>query len=643
MNDRVTHAKGAFPPDDLAKRVSGTVAEAFDAQGREIRDFIVRSLPENFNFADKRVLDFGCGTGRVLRHFQTEARKGEFWGCDIHAPSIFWLSKNLPNCHVFQNKEIAQLPIESDYFDLIYVISVFTHLNATWKRWLSELRRVLKPGGILLNTFHNRVAYEYTTGQRFDEKSAGILVLHPDRDWNEGGAMVYHSNWWVQEHWGEVFNVEFVSREALFGWQSLAVLSKPEASIQRMQNSLCPILQPYPYQFYDPTFRGYLDIPIRDSNYLKNWHGIEIKKSKAGRSPISGWFVSEKGRITEIKVVIDGRKVATLPGTNRNRNDVEAAFPTWQQSLNSGFLVTLDLSRYPAGKQHDLRIIATDAVGRQHELQSPLVISLDQESSFGKVSCAPRELANPELLEFITCKLLRETTAAITVGISLFNYRDYIIPCLESVKLQTLSDLDLIVVDDCSTDDSLMVVADWLAKNETMFRDILLIHHKSNQGLPYARNTAFAHARTDFVFILDADNLLYPRCLERLLCGLKQSNASFAYCLLEKFGEEVGIGNTRPWNPMALQHGNFIDAMVLHRREVWKKAGGYATDMPAMGWEDFDLWFRIAGIGGWGVQIPEILAKYRVRRSSMLHTVTNPNADKLWAYLRIKYPESFVI
>ncbi len=642
MNDRVTQTKAALPTNDLAKRVSGTVAEEFDAQGREIRDCIVRSLPENFDFARKRVLDFGCGTGRVLRHFQTEAQKGEFCGCDIHTPSILWLSKNLPNFHVFQNKEIAELPIESNYFDLIYVISVFTHLTATWKAWLAELRRVLRPGGILLNTFHNRVAYEYTTGQRFDEKSAGMLVLQHDRNWDEGGAMVYHSNWWIQEHWGEFFNVEFISREALFGWQSLAVLLKPETSVQRIQNSMCPVLQPYPYQFYDPTFRGYLDIPNRNSNYLKNWHGIEIKKSQAGRSPIGGWFVSEKGQITEINVVIDGRKVATLPETNRNREDVKAAFPTWQHSLNSGFQVTLNLNHYSLG-EHDLRVIATDTAGREHELQSPLVLSMDQKSSVGKVSATSRELTNPEFLEFITCKLLRETTAVVTVAISLFNYRDYIIPCLESVKSQTLRDIDLIVVDDCSTDDSLTVVADWLAKNENRFGDVLFVHHRSNRGLPYARNTAFAHARTDFVFVLDADNSLYPRCLERLLGGLKQCDASFAYCLLEKFGEEIGIGNTRPWNPIALQHGNFIDAMVLHRREVWERAGGYATDMPAMGWEDFDLWFRIAEVGGWGVQIPEILAKYRVGRNSMLHTITNPNAYKLWAYLRAKHPESFVI
>jgi glycosyltransferase involved in cell wall biosynthesis len=303
--------------------------------------------------------------------------------------------------------------------------------------------------------------------------------------------------------------------------------------------------------------------------------------------------------------------------------------------------VALDLRHFELG-EHDLRITATDTAGRQHEIQSPLVLCVDRQSSV-EVSHQSSELASSEFSEIITCKSLRETTAVVTVAISLFNYRDYIIPCLESVKAQTLSNLDLIVVDDCSTDDSLQVVVQWLEKNESSFRDILLIHHKSNRGLPYARNSAFAHARTDYVFVLDADNLLYPRCLERLLDGLRRCDASFAYCLLEKFGEETGIGNTRPWNPTALQQGNFIDAMVLHRKELWEQAGGYATDMPAMGWEDFELWFRIAAVGGWGVQIPEILARYRVKRKSMLRAVTNPNADKLWAYLRAKHPESFLI
>ena len=63
--------------------------------------------------------------------------------------------------------------------------------------------------------------------------------------------------------------------------------------------------------------------------------------------------------------------------------------------------------------------------------------------------------------------------------------------------------------------------------------------------------------------------------------------------------------------------------------------------MPVMGWEDFDLWFKIARLKGWGLQVPEILGRYFVHRDSMLRTVTNPEAERQWAYLRSKYPEFF--
>ena len=69
MDGQLNLTQPACPPDHLAKRASGTVAEEFEAQGQEIRDCIVRSLPADFNFLGKRVLDFGCGAGRVLRYF----------------------------------------------------------------------------------------------------------------------------------------------------------------------------------------------------------------------------------------------------------------------------------------------------------------------------------------------------------------------------------------------------------------------------------------------------------------------------------------------------------------------------------------------------------------------------------------------
>lgn len=228
----------------------------------------------------------------------------------------------------------------------------------------------------------------------------------------------------------------------------------------------------------------------------------------------------------------------------------------------------------------------------------------------------------------------------ITVNISLFNYEEYIEECLESVKSQILNDINLIVVDDYSIDNSVSVTRRWLEKNKERFNECLFIQHKQNFGLPYTRNTALSYTKSDYVFILDADNLLYPRCLSRLLSALRNCDASFSYCLLEEFGSENGIRNKKPWNPDKLATGNPIDAMVLHRKDILNKVGGYSI-MPVMGWEDYDLWFKIARIKGWGIQVPEILARYRIHKKSMLNKITNPNVEKLWDYLKSTYPEFF--
>lgn len=363
-----------LPPDQLAIRVGGTAQNAFEEQGRGAKEFIISSLPENYDFTNKRVLDFGCGSGRILRHFNEEARKAEFWACDIDSSSISWLSENFPSYFRFIcNTETADLPLESNYFDLIYVVSVFTHLTTTWRSWLLELRRILKPGGILLVTFHNRIAYEYNTGQHFDEEKTGMLAMHEDRPWSDGGPMIYHSNWWLQKNFGQLFDVDYISREGLFVWQSLAFLIKPENTTKGKGKRQCPVLQPYPYQFYDPQFSGHLNVPNRRSSFLRSWHGIELEPDNNREITLSGWFVSKTGRISNIQFIVDESKIMELPGANRDRKDVEAAHPDWPDSLHSGFEATLKLIGYGNG-EHELKVIATDLTGRRHEIQSPLIL-----------------------------------------------------------------------------------------------------------------------------------------------------------------------------------------------------------------------------------------------------------------------------
>ena len=216
--------------------------------------------------------------------------------------------------------------------------------------------------------------------------------------------------------------------------------------------------------------------------------------------------------------------------------------------------------------------------------------------------------------------------ALVTVIIPVFNYADYVPEALQSVAEQSLALLDLVVVEDASPDDSGAMVLDWVRANETRFNRIRVLRHRANAGLGFARNSGFAASETPFVLPLDADNRLRPAACETLLRHLADSRAAYAYPAIQKFGDEDGVVGDVPYSVLRLQPGNYIDAMALVRKSAWALAGGY--DHVRLGWEDFDLWARIAERGGFGINVAELLADYRVHDRSMLHTTTETRANR---------------
>ena len=203
-----------YPPLDLASRVftvTGWKSDPFRAYqeiGAQTARALVGLLPDGWSFEGKRVLDFGSGAGRTLRHFLREAETAEFWGTDIDRPSIEWLDDNLcPPLHAWQAEEGPPLALEHGSFDLAWAISVFTHLTDNSIPWLLELHRLLKPGGLLIATYMGRWNSEFFAGEPWEENRIGRNVLHHTREWDLGGPAVLMSDWWVRAHWGRGFEI----------------------------------------------------------------------------------------------------------------------------------------------------------------------------------------------------------------------------------------------------------------------------------------------------------------------------------------------------------------------------------------------------------------------------------------------------
>ena len=205
-------------------------AELWESLGPETRTALLDLLPEDFSFDGSRVMDFGCGAGRTLRHFKSEAERAEIWGVDIDGPSIELLRETVsPPFHLTQSGYWPPLDLPDDSFELIWSISVFTHLTDNSIPWLLELHRLLKPGALLIATYMGRWTSELLAHEPWDEDRVGMNVLRHNHPASDGGPLVMMSDWWVQEHWGRLFEVVRIAPQ--IHNQSWAVLRKREVSL----------------------------------------------------------------------------------------------------------------------------------------------------------------------------------------------------------------------------------------------------------------------------------------------------------------------------------------------------------------------------------------------------------------------------
>jgi hypothetical protein len=231
-----------------------------------------------------------------------------------------------------------------------------------------------------------------------------------------------------------------------------------------------------------------------------------------------------------------------------------------------------------------------------------------------------------------------EAAPRVSVLTALYNHAEFIAGALASVADGTYREVELVVVDDGSTDESLEVARSWIEAHPGA--PATLLRHPVNRGLPHARNAALAQARGEFCFVLDADNELYPRCLERLVARLDgDPGAAFTYPMLERFTPDgpMGLLNYFAWQPSRLRVGNYIDAMALIRTGVLRELGGYTTDSRLYGWEDYDLWCRMAERGLYGLIERQVLARYRVAQHSML-SLTNLSTTIAFSLLAERCP-----
>jgi glycosyltransferase involved in cell wall biosynthesis len=224
-------------------------------------------------------------------------------------------------------------------------------------------------------------------------------------------------------------------------------------------------------------------------------------------------------------------------------------------------------------------------------------------------------------------------TPKVSVVLPCYNAHEFLDRALDSVRAQTIQDLEIIIVDDGSTD------PDTVAFLDTLPEDIRLIRQQ-NKGLPGARNSGFAAARGEFVLPLDCDDWIEPIFLERALDVLKNAPGhSFAFSHLALEGEENG-SLVKHYNFFEQHFLNHIPYCILVPRVIWERVGGYDESM-RQGCEDWEFNLRLGANGFFGAEVSEPLFHYHVSNSGMLQSLSSGIYNQLWAGIQRKHSELF--
>jgi SAM-dependent methyltransferase len=231
-------------PETLRWRVGGTRdpaifvclgSSAFARLRQVLRDYCSKDIA---GFA--RILDWGCGCGRALRYFTDDCAKAKLMGVDVDSRAIDWCRQAFPRHEFLTIGTQPPTPIPDESFDLMYGISVMTHLReADHFAWLKELSRLSKPGGIALLTtmgetgfWRGKLPWSLFAPWRLDH--AGFLDTgsNPDLDELKIEADYYRNVFispdYILRNWTPYFDVLDILPGAICNVQDLIVLQKPK-------------------------------------------------------------------------------------------------------------------------------------------------------------------------------------------------------------------------------------------------------------------------------------------------------------------------------------------------------------------------------------------------------------------------------
>ena len=221
----------------------------------------------------------------------------------------------------------------------------------------------------------------------------------------------------------------------------------------------------------------------------------------------------------------------------------------------------------------------------------------------------------------------------VSIVVLCHNYARFLPEAIESALSQDYPSLEVLVIDDGSTDDSLAVASSYEGRVKVLTQE--------NQGLARTCNRGAREAGGEYFLFLSADDHLEPTYVSELLAALeREPDASFAYCSARLFGAESRVAPSRPFSAFLLVRGrNYINGSALTRRADYLDAGGYPEDLGEGAFDDWDFWLTMLDRGHRGTYVPKPLLHWRRHAGGSKDPTSRGTTEVETARVRSRHPE----
>jgi glycosyltransferase involved in cell wall biosynthesis len=233
---------------------------------------------------------------------------------------------------------------------------------------------------------------------------------------------------------------------------------------------------------------------------------------------------------------------------------------------------------------------------------------------------------------------LSEMDPIVSIVIPIYNQAQYLGETFDAVIKSTFKQVEIIIVDDGSTDGS----AEVALKLKDASPQIVSVIIQENSGPAKARNEGIKIARSKYILPLDGDDLIAPTYIENAVKALEENpEVKVVYSEAEKFGDKIGKWKLKPFSLKSLSLDNMIFVSAFYRKKDWENVGGY-DERITWGWEDWEFWINMLKSGGEVIKLPETGFFYRIRKNSRRKSTNKESKQKTIDLINSKHLDFMV-